>query len=450
MASSLSKSRLNRISEWQSLLVDRGVLPCALTLVNQGGKTVFLEGAGYADVPAQKPIGEECIFRLYSMTKPIVSIALLMLYEEGRFQLGDPVYRFLGPKWRKENMQVFTGWKGGDEARKALKFATEPCATDMTMGQILTHTAGLSYGFDPSGRGIPVDRVYAKTLKHPARKGATKDPNDPSMMHAFCEALAEMPLLYQPGTQWNYSYAADVSGALIEVLSGQPLDVFLEERLCSPLGMSDTSFDVPADKASRLVRNNRYVPPETVSEAPISGTESLAWPHLGTYQDIDEGSRAAYLDCSRPKFLSGGGGMVGTIGDYSAFCAMLLAGGAAPDGTRILGRKTLQFATSNHLPGGAGLMDLVPKPEFQYSETAKNGGSFGLGFSVVESPQAAQLIGSVGSFAWGGAAATMFWCDPMEDLHVIFCTQVMGMQPPNMLRAKLGSFVYSALEGNSL
>ena len=142
--------------------------------------------------------------------------------------------------------------------------------------------------------------------------------------------------------------------------------------------------------------------------------------------------------------------MVGTIGDYSAFCAMLLAGGAAPDGTRILGRKTLQFATSNHLPGGAGLMDLVPKPEFQYSETAKNGGSFGLGFSVVESPQAAQLIGSVGSFAWGGAAATMFWCDPMEDLHVIFCTQVMGMQPPNMLRAKLGSFVYSALEGNSL
>ena len=445
MPTSLSTERLSRISAWQSALVDQGAVPCALTLVNQGGETAFLEGAGWASVPARVPIRNDSIFRLYSMTKPIVSIALLQLYEEGCFQLGDPLHQYLGPKWRKENLRVFAGWNGDDEARKSLDYATVPCASDITVGQILTHTAGLSYGFDPSGRGIPVDRVYAKTLRHPARKDAPRDPNDPSMMAAFCDALAEMPLLYQPGTQWNYSYAADVSGALIELLSGQPLDQFLAERLTGPLGMSDTAFDVPADKADRLVRNTRYVAPADAEGGPVTADRALVWPHVGSFEDVDDTSRAGYLNGERPKFLSGGGGLVGTIGDYSAFCSMLLAGGVTPDGTRLLGRKTLQFATSNHLPGGAGLMDLVPKPEFQYSETAKNGGAFGLGFSVVESPQAAQLIGSVGSFAWGGAAATLFWCDPVEDLHVIFCTQVMGMQPPNMLRAKLGSLVYSSL-----
>ena len=298
------KLDLTALEEWQDGLVARGALPCAVTQVTRGGKTEFLRASGWSNVGAKIPVQEDSIFRLYSMSKPIVSIALMTLYEEGRFQLNEPIYRYLGDQWKKDNMVVFDGWIGDEEeGRKNLKYATVASESDITMGQVLTHTAGLSYGFDPSGRGIPVDRIYGKKMRHPLRTEATIARDDISMLQAFCDALAEMPLHYQPGTHWNYSYATDVCGRLIEVLS------------------------------------------------------------------------------------------------------------------------------------------------VQYSETSKNGGSFGLGFAIIESPQAAGLIGSVGSFAWGGAAATIFWCDPVEDLHVVFCTQVMGMQPPNMLRAKLASFVYGALGG---
>jgi CubicO group peptidase (beta-lactamase class C family) len=434
-----------RLSAWQQALVRNGALPSAITLVSHKGQTVFLESAGWSDVDAGIPVQNDSIYRLYSMSKPLVSIALMMLYEEGRFQLHDPAYLYLGAKWRKENMTVFTGWQG-EEGRQEVNYEVEPCASDITMVQLLTHNAGLSYGFDPSGRGIPVDRIYNKELKHPARKGAVIDPSDTSMLGAFCDALADMPLLYQPGTQWNYSYATDVLGRLVEVLSGQPLDRFMQERLFGPLGMVDAGFDLPAEKAERLVHNYRYVPPGTTDDKAISADATLTYPHIGSFQDIDESSRAGYLNLSRPKFLSGGGGLVGTISDYSAFCRMILAGGVSATGERLMGRKTLQFIGSNHLPDNKGLMDLVPHPEFQYSETAKNGGSFGLGFSIVESPQAAGLIGSVGNMAWGGAASTIFWIDPVEDLHVVFFTQVMGMQPANALRAKLGSLIYSALD----
>jgi CubicO group peptidase (beta-lactamase class C family) len=433
------------LTAWLDLLVERRALPCAVTLVSHRRKTVCLHATGWADVDKQVPIRDDSLFRLYSMSKPIVSVALMLLYEEGRFQLNDPVHRFLGPAWKKENMRVFTGWQGDPESgRQEVRYDTVACSTDITMGQMLTHTAGLSYGFDPSGRGIPVDRVYARTMQHPARDPGKIAADDPSMLGAFCDVLAAMPLLYQPGSQWNYSYATDVCGRLIEVLSGQPLDVFLRSRLFEPLGMADAGFDVPTSAANRLAHNYRYVPPTAVPEV-VRADDALQAPHFGTIQDIDETSRAGYLNGARPKFLSGGGGLVGTIHDYSRFCAMMLAGGMTPSGDRVIGRKTLEFITSNHLPGGQGLMDMVPKPEVQYSETAKNGGSFGLGFAIMESPQRAGLIGSVGSYAWGGAAATIFWCDPVEDLHVIFCTQVMGMQPSNMLRAKLGNYIYGAI-----
>ncbi len=441
------KLDLTALEEWQDGLVARGALPCAVTQVTRGGKTEFLRASGWSNVGAKIPVQEDSIFRLYSMSKPIVSIALMTLYEEGRFQLNDPIYRYLGDQWKKDNMVVFDGWIGDEEeGRKNLKYATVASESDITMGQVLTHTAGLSYGFDPSGRGIPVDRIYGKKMRHPLRTEATIARDDISMLQAFCDALAEMPLHYQPGTHWNYSYATDVCGRLIEVLSGQSLDTFLQERIFEPLGMVDAGFDVPSEKADRLAHNYRYVPLEHADPGVIRGTESIFFPHVGSFEDIDEGSRAGYLNLSRPKFLSGGGGLVGTIHDYAAFCTMLLAGGVSSSGSRVIGRKTLQFVTSNHLPDGRGMMDMA-KPSVQYSETSKNGGSFGLGFAIIESPQAAGLIGSVGSFAWGGAAATIFWCDPVEDLHVVFCTQVMGMQPPNMLRAKLASFVYGALGG---
>lgn len=449
-ANSSFESRLEKIASWQQELVDKGVLPCAMTLVSQGGKTRFLKGTGWADIETKEPINEDSIFRMYSMTKPIVSIALMQLYEEGRFQLNDPVHMYLGPKWKKENMSVFTDWIDGDNGRKASKFETKPCETDITVAQVLTHTAGLSYGFDPSGKAITIDRIYVKTMKHPVRE-YRNDPSsiaasDTSMLGAFCDALANMPLLFEPGTHWNYSYGTDVCGALVEVLSGQTLDVFLEERILGPLGMVDTSFDVPPEKAHRLVHNYQYAPPEEDTPERVEGDATLTWPHIGGLRDIDKTSRPGYLRTERPKFLSGGGGLTGTIKDYSAFCSMLLAGGKAADGNRIIGRKTLEFMLSNHLPGGQRIVDMAPNAVAQYSETAKNGGAFGLGFSIVESPQSAGLIGSVGSFAWGGAASTVFWCDPSEDLHVIFCTQVMVMEPANALRSKLGSLVYGALD----
>jgi len=439
---SIDTEKLKRVAAWQQALVDRGALPCALTQVVHRGRTVLLEGAGHADAAATQPIREDNIFRLYSMTKPIVSIALMTLYEEGRFQLGDSVHRYLGPAWRKENMRVWSGWTG-DEGRQQLQYETAACDSSITVAQLLTHTSGLSYGFDPSGRGIPIDRIYAKRFERPTAK--TVGEGDPSMLGAFCEGLAGMPLWFQPGTRWNYSYATDVCGRLVEVLSGKPLDVFLRERIFEPLGMLDTAFEAPPEKAARLVHNHQHVVPERRGHDVIAGDESLTFPHVGSLRDVDAHSRPAYLDGSRPKHLSGGGGLVGTLADYSAFCSMLLAGGVTPSGHRILGRKTMQFVVSNHLPGDQSLSDMVPDPDAQYSETATSGGGFGLGFSVVKSPAAAGVIGSVGTFAWGGAASTIFWCDPQEELYVIFLTQVMGMRPQGSLRAKLGSLVYAAL-----
>ena len=439
MSTGFDLERLQRIQAWQRKLVDAGALPCAVTLVNQGGSDVYLHAEGWADVAARRPVAADSIFRFYSMTKPIVSIGLMLLYEEGRFQLTDPVHAYLGPAWHPREMHVFDRWRGV-EGRKSADYESSPCDSPITIANLLTHTAGLSYGFDPSGRGIAVDRVYAKKMQRPTADEVGAD--DPSMLAGFCEALAAMPLWYQPGTCWNYSFATDVCGRLIEVIAGQPLDVFLEERLFKPLGMVDSGFDVAHDAADRLVHNHQYAAP---TPGETRDLDPLLAPHIGTFRDIDEASRSSYLNASRPKMLSGGGGLAGTIGDYSAFCRLLLAGGVTPSGDRLIGRKTIEFVTSNHLPGGQGLMDLVPNPDVQYSETAKNGGAFGLGFAIQQSPAAAGSIGSVGSFAWGGAAATLFWCDPVEDLHVVFCTQVMGMQPPNALRAKLASMVYGAL-----
>ena len=444
----LNSNVMAAMSDWLDLLVEKKALPCAVTQVTIDGKTEYRRATGFADIATGEAISEDSIFRLYSMSKPIVSVALMMLYEEGRFQLGDPVYRYLGSKWRKENMSVFAGWRGDEESgRKDVSFDTVPCHTHITMRQVLTHTAGLSYGFDPSGRGIAVDRIYNKMMVHPARHPENIAEDDPSMLGAFCDVLAEMPLLYQPGTQWNYSYATDVCGALVEVLSGQSLDEFLAERVFGPIGMVDAGFDLVANKADRMPHNYRYVPPEGIDPSDVyKAADTLYFPHLGTITDVDEGSRGGYLNLSRPKFLSGGGGLVGTASDYSKFCTMLLSGGVNDRGERVMGSRTIDYMTSNHLPRGQGLMDMVPNPEFQYSETAKNGGAFGLGFSIVQSTQEAGLIGSIGNYAWGGAAATIFWCDPVERISVVFCTQVMGMQPPNMLRAKLGNFIYGALE----
>lgn len=369
-----------------------GNLPMAISVVSRYGKVAYTCATGFSDADDKVPIRDDDIFRLYSMTKPPVAIGLLMLYEEGRFQLDDPVWHFLGSKWKKENMRVFRAWTD----RKACEYTTDPAERDITMRHVLTHTAGLSHGFDRTGVGIPIDRIYAKHWKRPSlepRDGSTcVKEGDTSMLAAFIDGLGDMPLLYQPGTQWNYSHAPDVQGRLIEVLSDRPLDVFLADRLFGPCEMVDTGFDVPPEKAHRLTRCYSYEPPTGIdgggggggilsdkaklSEA-VSGEAAITFPHVGSFRDSDDGSGRSfngYLNTSRPKMISGSGGMVGTAADYARFCNMLLAGGVASSGERILGVKTIEFATSNHLPDDKGLLDMIIDPKVQYSETAANGG----------------------------------------------------------------------------
>ena len=224
----------------------------AISVVSRHGNVAYAQASGYSDAARKVPVKDDDIFRLYSMTKPPVAVGLLMLYEEGRFQLDDPIWYFLGERWKKENVSVFDTWTN----RKATTYTTVEADREITMRHILTHTAGLSHGFDRSGIGIPVDRVYAKHWKRPSTKqrdGTTLvKAGDSSFLEAFVDGLGEMPLLHQPGTQWNYSHAPDVQGRLIEVLSGQSLDVFLQERLFGPCGMVDTGFDVPPEKAPRF------------------------------------------------------------------------------------------------------------------------------------------------------------------------------------------------------
>lgn len=304
----------------------------AISVVSRHGKVAYTQATGFSDAEGKVPIRDDDIFRLYSMTKPPVAVGLLMLYEEGRFQLDDPVWYFLGPKWKKENLRVFKSWTN----REACEYTTEPAEREITMRHVLTHTAGLSHGFDRSGVGIPVDRIYAKQWKRPSltpRDGSISDctlvkEGDMSMLGAFIDGLGDMPLLYQPGTQWNYSHAPDVQGRLIEVLSGQPLDVYLEARLFSKCGMVDTGFDVPAEKAHRLTHCYSYVPPAgsggrggggeiqlsdkqaNLSQA-VCGDAAITFPHIGSFRDNDDGSgrsNAGYLNTSRPKMISGTGG----------------------------------------------------------------------------------------------------------------------------------------------
>ena len=451
---------LERIGRWQDALVVEKRLPMAMSLISYNGKTQYFHASGYANVETKEPVNKDHIFRLHSMTKPIVAVGLCMLYEEAMFQIDDPVYYFLGPQWKKENMKVFSNWID----RKACTYETVPCKHDITMRHILTHTAGLSHGFDPSGKGIQVDRIYAKKWrkpKHPSKMSekerATLLKNDPSLLKSYVDGLASMPLLYQPGEQWNYSHAPDVQARLIEVLSGLPVDQYLQQNVFDRVGMVDTSFDVPLSKVNRFTKQYTYTSPIVNEKNKNNINEwnrnnALTFPHVGSYRVLDNNSYdKQYLNTNRPKLLSGAGGLVGTIHDYAAFCNMLLAGGfAEKTGERILGVKTIEFMTSNHLPNNKGLLDMIIDPKVQYSETAANGGGFGLGFSVVQSPVVAGLIGSPGNFAWGGAASTIFWCDPIENISVVFFTQVLGMRPLNQLRAKLGSMVYASITDRRL
>jgi CubicO group peptidase (beta-lactamase class C family) len=373
----LSATRLQRLDRWAERLVDSGKLPGVLTMVMRRGQLAHLSVYGKADVERGTPLRSDTIFRIYSMTKPLTSTAIMMLYEDGHFQLDDPITRFL-PCFR--NMRVLTGGARG-------KWDSVPAERDITFRDLLTHTAGFT---NASMAATQVDALY--------RNANIDFTFGECSLGEMVERLSEMPLLAQPGAEWNYSVATDVLGHLVSVISGQPFDEFLEQRILRPLGMVDTGFEVPSSKLPRLAANYR----------PGDG---------GRLEVIDDPANSRYA--KKPPIPSGGGGLVSTASDYMRFCHMMLRKGEL-DGVRLLGRKTVELMTSNHLRGDMGDMG---QPRF--SESTYQGIGFGLGFSVMLDPAKAQILGTQGEYAWGGVASTAFWIDPVEDMAVLLLTQLM-------------------------
>jgi CubicO group peptidase (beta-lactamase class C family) len=392
----LSATRLARITEhFQRRYIDPGKIAGCQIAVARRGHLAYFESLGSMDLERNIPMRDDAIFRIYSMTKPITAVALMSLYERGHFQLNDPVSRVL-PEWR--GLRVHAAGPDGASGTVELK-------TPITFRHVLSHSGGLSYG----GGSHPVDKAY-REAGIGARAGET--------LRGLCEKLGRVPLRYQPGERWMYSYSSDVCAYLVEALSGKRFDEYLQEAILDPLGMNDTAFFVPAQKRERFTANYRRAPDRSL-------------------QLIDDPRRSAYLE--QPTFLAGGHGLVSTTADYLRFCDMLRRGGEL-DGERVLGSRTLQLMTSNHLTGGGTLTQLAIGA---FSETANEGVGFGLGFATTVNAVEAGMPGE-GDFYWGGAASTIFWVDPREDLIAVLMTQLMPSSTFNF-RGQLKSLVYSAI-----
>ena len=376
----LSSEGLRRVDRHlASRYVDPGEIAGALTLVARRGEVAWLSPLGLMDRERNKPMRSDTIFRIYSMTKPITSVAMMMLLERGAFGLADPVHRYI-PAW--EHLRVYRNGRHPG-------FTTDPAARPMTIRDLLTHTSGLSYHIMER---TPVDEAYRQLgIGGPA--GTLRD---------LVDKLATLPLEFSPGTRWGYSVASDVLGHLVEVLSGQRFDDYLRTQIFEPLGMIDTGFPVPADKLDRFAANYVRLPGST--DATL----------------MDDPADSAY---ARPRtWCSGGGGLVSTAADYLRFAEMLRRGGEL-EGQRILGPRTVAYMASNHLPDGRDLASLATPSSF--SETRYEGIGFGLGVYVVVDPVRTQVPGSVGEYGWGGMASTAFWIDPAEELVVVFLTQLV-------------------------
>ena len=409
--------RLARVSQWLRAQVDGRRLAGAGALVGRGSGPAWFDAAGLADVDAGRAFARDTVVRIYSMTKPVTTVAAMILYERGSFQLDDPVSVFL-PAFG--DVAVLNhGARSIDD--------TVPLETPMTVRHLMTHTSGLTYGFM---RINPVDAAYREQRIDYADTNAS--------LAAVVERLATIPLVCQPGAQWNYSVSTDVLGRLVEVWSGTDLRSFLREEVLLPLAMHDTDFHVREANHARFAA--LYGPPGS------AGMASLGPAASGDEPRDTRGRGLALLDGSGRNYLapgtlhSGGGGLVGTIDDYASFCRMLLGRGSVGS-TRLLGRKTVEYMLGNQLPGNA---DLAAMGQPVWSETSYAGIGFGLGGAVVIDPVKAHIITSPGEYHWGGAASTFFWVDPAEDLYAVFFTQLMPSST-YPLRRELRTLVYQAL-----
>jgi len=368
--------RLARIDSFLAeRYVDPGLLPCAQLLVARRGELVHRTVLGHASLEKKQRLAEDTIFRIYSMTKPVTSVAFMMLVEEGRIAIDDPVAKWI-PSWRDQSVYR-SGMPGA--------FITRPVDAPMRVIDLLRHTSGLTYGFqlrtnvDAAYRSLKVDAFESESLE------------------SFVDKLGRLPLEFSPGTAWNYSVSTDVIGHLVGVVSGMPFDDFVRTRILQPLGMCDTDFFVPEAKAARFA--DCYVKSAAGKLEP-----------------------APPVDFSKPpRAPSGGGGLVSTAADYLRFCEMLRRGGEL-DGVRLLGPKTLRLMCANHLPGGRDLADISIS---MFSEAMFQGVGFGLGFAMTTDPVRCGVTSSPGEFWWGGMASTAFWVDPVEDICVVFLTQLI-------------------------
>jgi len=398
----LDADRLGRIDGNFARYVDDGRLAGYLVTVSRHGKLAHVSSYGARDREEGLLVESDTLWRIFSMTKPITSVAAMMLYEEGALQLTDPVSKFI-PSFA--DLRVYAG---GSDQNPLTVPATEP----MRVWHLLTHTSGLTYGFH---RVHTVDAIY---------RAAGFDPGAPRGMDlaAACDGWASLPLLFEPGAEWNYGVSTDVLGRVVEVASGQSLDQFFADRILGPLGMTDTTFWVEDDRASRL--------------AALYG--------LGPGRKMIK--MGAPWDNARikPRMLSGGGGLVSTAADYHRFLQLLLDRPDSPagelDGVRLLSPRTVRYMGRNHLPGG---QDIATFGRALYAESPMHGSGFGLGFAVVTDPAAVKVDCSAGELSWGGAASTAFWIDQSEGLTVSFFTQLI---PSNALplRPQLRQLVYQS------
>ena len=376
--------------------VEPGKYVGTLTLVARKGEIAYLDALGFMDRENKKAMQEDAIFSIYSMSKPITSIALMQLYEKSLFRLDDPIHWHI-PSWR--NLRVY-------ESGLYPNYLTSRPKRHMTIRDLLSHMSGLTYDFMLRTN---VDAAYRKT-----KLQATGD------LQAMIDTLAQLPLEFSPGDQWNYSVSTDVCGYLVEHFSGMKLDKYFQKHIFDPLGMEDTGFSCAKEKVDRLASLYEQHP----KKGPVL---------------VDPGG-AKTARVKKRKMLSGGGGLLSTMSDYYRFCSMLLNQGEL-EGTRIIGRKTLAMMASNHLPDNK---DLTEMSQSAFSETTYQGVGFGLGFSVILDPVKTQSLTDVGEYGWGGAASTVFWVNPKEEMVVIFLTQLLPSST-YQVRRSLRSLIYSSL-----
>lgn len=397
----LNAKRLAAIPQYfQQNYIDRGKLPCVATLVSRGGEVALEDYSGTTHIGEGEPIGPHTIFRIYSMTKPVTSLAAMMLFEEGKLRLDHEVSRFI-PEFA--DVQVFDGGNRED-------YTTRAPDRPMTILDLFTHTSGITYGF------LMQDEPDAIYRKH--KIGAPTE-----TLLEMSQRIAKLPLSFSPGTQWGYGHSIDVLGAIVEIVAGQPLDEFFRERIFGPLGMDDTDFWVPENKIDRLMA--------CYNKHPLTGEISMS----------DAAGKESKLYSKRPKLLNAGGGLASTVRDYHRFCLMLMRGGTL-DGARIISPKTWEFMRQNHLPDGKTIKEMGDKT---FSEARMEGNGFGLGGSVLTDPVASMQPSSLGNFSWGGLASTFFWIDPEEEMVVIQATQMIpsGTYP---IRPQLQQLVYAAVD----